>query len=231
MSAAKPTTPTRPYRGVSAAERVAARRERLLDAAVELFGTRGFAVTGVKDICREAGLTDRYFYESFRDGKELLVAAFDRTTTELLEVVAAAVAAAPEQPEAQVQAAIEAFIRALADDPRWARLIFSEAASAGPEAEHHMRATLRRFAELVAATARPHLPAEISESLVRMGALSMVGAIDRVIIEWQAGELDVAIEEIIEYLVAMFLTAGASVGVTAPPRLGVRGGRRNDPES
>src|SRR4029077_5184552 len=58
-------TPQRAYGGVSAEDRIAARRAKLLDAGLELFGTRGYATTGVKDVCREAGLTDRYFYESF----------------------------------------------------------------------------------------------------------------------------------------------------------------------
>ena len=223
MPSSKHAAPTRPYAGVSASDRIAARRNRLVDAATELFGTRGYAGTGVKDICREAGLTDRYFYESFPGKQELFLAAFDRTTGQLLELVAAAVSAAPARPEAQVRAAIEAFVRALADDQRWGRVIFSESAGAGLEAERHMRATLRTFAELVAATARPYLPAGMPEPLVRMGALSLVGAIDRVIGEWQEGELDVSIDDIIEYLVGLFLTAGASVGVTAPPRFRASG--------
>src|ERR1700745_3649730 len=85
--------PQRTYGGVSADERIAARRARLLGAGLELFGTRGFAATGVKDVCRQAGLTDRYFYESFNDGGELFLAVFDRITDEVLPVVAGAGAA------------------------------------------------------------------------------------------------------------------------------------------
>src|SRR3954452_16606400 len=97
-------TPARSYGGVSASDRVAARRERLLDAALELYGTRGYVATGIKDILREAGLTDRYFYESFNDSRELFAAAFDRATTELLTLVARRVAAVPTEPEAQARA-------------------------------------------------------------------------------------------------------------------------------
>ena len=89
-------TPARAYGGLSAGERVAARRERLLDAALELYGTRGFLATGVKDVCRAAGLTDRYFYESFTNSGDLFGATFDRTATQLLSVVAAAVKLTPE---------------------------------------------------------------------------------------------------------------------------------------
>lgn len=205
--------PVRPYGGVSADRRVAERRERLLAAAREEFGSRGVHAVGVKDVCRRAGLTDRYFYESFQDSGELFAATFDRTTSELLQLVAAQVAAVPPEPEAQVRAAIEAFVRALATDGRKARVIFIETASAGAEVEQHMRATLRQFAALVAATARPHLPATVPERVLKMGALSIVGAIERVIIEWQDGELDATIDQVIDYLVQLFLVAGASVGV------------------
>lgn len=208
--------PSRPYRGVSAEERIAARRERLLEAALQEYGERGFAHTGVKDVCRTAGLTDRYFYESFADGEELLVAVFDRATERLLALVGEAVMAAPARPEAQARAAIEAFVRALAADPAAARVVFVEAAAAGGRAERRMRTTLRRFAALVAATARPYVAERLSDSTLELGALSLVGAIERVMIEWQDGELEVSVDEIIEHLVAMFLAAGSLVGVTAP---------------
>ena len=89
--------PQRTYGGVSADERIAARRAKLLDAGLELFGTRGFAATGVKDVCREAGLTDRYFYESFDDRLALFTAVFDRATEDLLQSVAEAVIAGPSE--------------------------------------------------------------------------------------------------------------------------------------
>ncbi|TMK84833.1 MAG: TetR/AcrR family transcriptional regulator [Actinobacteria bacterium] len=117
-------SPVRSYGGVSARQRVAARYERLLDAALELYGTRGYVATGVKDVCRQAGLTDRYFYESFQNSGDLFTAAFDRTTNELLLLVAQRLTEVDADPAAQVRAAIETFVRALADggnSPNWWR--------------------------------------------------------------------------------------------------------------
>jgi AcrR family transcriptional regulator len=180
---------------VSAEQRVAERRERLLEAALEEFGTRGVLSTGVKDVCRRAGLTDRYFYESFSDSGELFTAVFDRATAHLFEVVVGALDDAPAAVEAQARAVIEAYVRALADDPRVARVVFVEAPSAGPQVEAHMRTTLRAFAQLITVAARPYLPAGMSEEVVRL------------MIEWQDGELGLSIEQIIEYLVGMLLAA------------------------
>ena len=188
----------RTYGGISAADRVADRRERLLDAGLQLFGTRGLEGSGVKDVCREAGLTDRYFYESFKDSRALYTAVFDRTTDELFSAVAQAVVEAPAEPEPQLRAAIGTFIRALADDPRKPRIVFGEAAGV----EDHMKATLRRFTALVAATAEQHLPRGFPTDIL---ALSLVGTMERVVIEWQDGALDVPIEEVVDDVVDLFL--------------------------
>ena len=196
--------PQRTYGGVSADERIAARRAKLLDAGLELFGTRGFQATGVKDICREAGLTDRYFYESFNDGGALFLAVFDRLTDELFGAVAMAVADAGDDPERQMRSAIGCFLEALATDSRKPRVLFTEAAAAGPAAATHMRTTLRRFASLVAATARQHVPPETSDEDVHLLALSLVGLLERVITEREDGELDIPVDRLTERTVRLF---------------------------
>ena len=201
----------RTYGGVSAEERVTARRAQLLDAGLELFGTRGYLEPGVKDICAQAGLTDRYFYESFADKQRLFVEVFDRVTAELFELVGHEVLAAGTKAEAQLRAAIGAFLNALAEDPRRARVVFGEASAAGPEADRHMRTTLRQFSALVAATARPHLPAGVPDSLIQVFSISVVGTIDRVVIEWQDGELDLPVDQITESCVALFRTILAGI--------------------
>src|SRR3954467_13397662 len=121
--------PRRAYGGISADDRVAARRAKLLDAGLELFGTHGFGATGVKDVCREAGVTDRYFYESFNDGRALFPAVFDRLTDELFLAAATATAQAGGDPERQLRLAVGTFIHALAADPRNPRVLFAEAAA------------------------------------------------------------------------------------------------------
>src|SRR4051794_32612380 len=205
-------TTTRTYGGLSAEERIAARRAKLLDAGLELFGTRGFAATGVKDLCREAGLTDRYFYESFGGSDELFLAVFDRLTDELFQAVAVAVGAGGQRPEEQLRAAIGTFVDALAADPRKPRLLFGEAPAAGPAAAAHMRATLRRFAALVEATARLHLPPTTPDEDVRLVALSLVGLLERVVTEHVDGTLDVPLERVVERCVALYAELLRAVG-------------------
>jgi AcrR family transcriptional regulator len=203
---------TRAYGGVSAADRAAARREALIDAAVRLYGGNGYASTGVKDLCREAGLTDRYFYESFADGAELFAAAFDHVVVELLTVVGAAALAEAGEPDRQARAAVGGLIGHLAAEPAKARLLFVEAGAVGGEVSREVRASLRRFADLLAGAARPHLPRETSDLRLTMAALSLVGAMGVVVLEWLDGTIDASQEEVTDYFVDMLLAAGEASG-------------------
>jgi len=57
----------RTYGGLSETERVNERRERFLEAGLEVFGSLGMRGATVRKLCKEASLTERYFYESFTD--------------------------------------------------------------------------------------------------------------------------------------------------------------------
>jgi AcrR family transcriptional regulator len=203
-------TATRPYGGISAETRTAVRRQRLIDAAIQLFGDQGFAATGVKQLCRRAGVTDRYFYESFDDRAALFQAAFEQVVGELLVAVGGAALGEAGSPERQARAAVEAFVGSLTSDPARARLLFLEVGSVGGDIAREVRASTRRFAELVAGAARPHLPAGTPDQRLTMAALSLIGAIGVVVLEWLDGDLEATVDDITDYFVDMLLTAGSA---------------------
>ncbi len=64
--------PNRPFR-----EPAANARGKLLEAAVRLVRTQGFAATSVDDLCREAGVTKGAFFHHFPSKEALGVAAAD----------------------------------------------------------------------------------------------------------------------------------------------------------
>ncbi len=75
-------------------------RGRLREAALELYGERGFENTTVAEIAGRAGLTERTFFRHFADKREVLFGGSE----EMQERLVAAVAAAPE-PLAPIEAA------------------------------------------------------------------------------------------------------------------------------
>jgi AcrR family transcriptional regulator len=198
---------TRSYAGVSAEARAEARRRQLVDAAIHLYGTQGYAATGVKQLCREAGVTDRYFYESFGGQAELFAAAYDSIVAELLQAIGAAVLAEAGQPDRQARAAVDAFLRTIAADPARAKVLFVEVGAVGGDVARDIRASTRRFAELLAATARPHLPADTPEVRLTMAALSLVGAMGIVVMELLDGDLHATLDDVGDYFVDMLLAA------------------------
>jgi AcrR family transcriptional regulator len=200
-------TSSRPYRGVSAEARRADRRARLIEAGLELLGERGWAGTTVRAVCAEAELTERYFYESFDNREQLILAVFDRVTSEAAEAVLAAVAAAPHDARAKARAAIEAFVEMLTDDPRRARAILVE--PVGSEAgEARRREAIRSFAALVADQASSFYgPAALAPEDAALTAMALVGGLAELLVSWLEGELAVPRERLIDHGTELFVAA------------------------
>jgi AcrR family transcriptional regulator len=81
-------------------------RGRLEQAAMELYGQRGFEQTTVAEIAARAGLTERTFYRHFADKREVLFSG----ASALQELLVTTVSGAPETeaPIDSVVAAVEA---------------------------------------------------------------------------------------------------------------------------
>ncbi len=76
-------TESRSYRGVAQEDRVAARRDALIEAGLDCLHDDGLSGASVRSICARARLTPRYFYENFADLDELLVAVVDAVAAEV----------------------------------------------------------------------------------------------------------------------------------------------------
>jgi AcrR family transcriptional regulator len=74
----------RRYSGQSFEDRQAERRDKLIHAAVLVAGRVGLEGASVAAICAEAGLTARYFYESFPTREAIFVEAYRAVQDELL---------------------------------------------------------------------------------------------------------------------------------------------------
>lgn len=125
MAAVDGTAAQRTYRGRTTAERVAERRARLEEAALEVIGTRGWAEATMTEICRVAGLTERYFYESFRSREALYEALLDDLGEELRAAVFGA-AAQHDGPAERMRASSAALVAQLVGDPRRGRAALLE---------------------------------------------------------------------------------------------------------
>lgn len=188
------------WAGTTLADRRAGRRERLLDVGLELLGTQGSAAVTVRSVCRQAHLTDRYFYENFADREALVLAVFDRVAEEAGAALVAAVAAAPPDIEARSRAAIEAFLRVLTDDPRKGRVLLLEPLT---DATLGMRgiAISPMFVELV----RGELGPAASPDGAVLTATALIGALANLFIRWLDGSLAVERAQLTDYCVRLLV--------------------------
>lgn len=116
----------RSYGGETSDERLARRRRQLLDAGLEIFGTTGYRTATVRQLCREAGVTDRYFYEQFDQTEDLLLAVYAACIDELTAAVQAAVDVDGVDLDEYARASLDAFLKVVEDDPRLARVVWFE---------------------------------------------------------------------------------------------------------
>lgn len=136
----------RRYGGRGGEERRAERRERLLDAGLAVFGDAGFHGATVRLICARAGLTERYFYESFTNSEDLLCAVYERHMALQQARIGAAVLAAARRPLAMLEAGLRAFLELARENPAGARLQFVEVLGVSPRVDRLYRQAVENFA-------------------------------------------------------------------------------------
>jgi AcrR family transcriptional regulator len=196
------------YGGIPADERRAERRERLLEAGLEILGTEGWQAATVRAICKQARLNPRYFYESFSGLDELLVAVFDAIVTDAVAAVLAELDNVPQIVEEQARATVRTFVTSLTDDPRKARVGFIEAM--GSEALMRRRLdALQHFATLISAQAQAHSE-DLPDSTAAINAHVIAGGIIEAIIAWLEGRLDVTRDQLIDQCTALFVVAAGT---------------------
>jgi AcrR family transcriptional regulator len=194
--------------GLTPEQRAEQRRRALLDAALELFGTKGYQATSVEEICRTAYVSTRNFYEEFDNRDALLWRLVHDVMTD------AYVALRRPAPLAD---RVAGMVHAFVDDPRRARLAFVECRGSSLVQEHRRRAAQQAFAQLVAeqlGERGAHPP--VSEAARPTLALAVVGAVDLVLTDWVLQSERVPVAELIGALTEVVAWMGGLAPVTAP---------------
>ena len=119
---AMPNNGERPYRGIKADQRRAARRNALIEAGLDIIGEKGWPGLSLKGLCERAGLTERYFYESFAGLDAFRTALFDQVGDETAAAIVNAIDSSGTDPRATVGAIVNAVWQLLLEDPRRGRV-------------------------------------------------------------------------------------------------------------
>ncbi len=206
-------TVTRPFRGVSADNRLLERRARLLEAALDEVGDIGVAQLRMNTVCKRARLTQRYFYEHFVNRDELLAALFDQVIDDVIAQTEAAVATAPADIYEQASVALATFYDTVISDPRRARLY---AESVGiPSIADRKRAAIARYSDFVIerVTAVTGILDERSRARLLMAILVLVGGQADASTALAAGAVSITREDYVDMHARMLVDAIATAQV------------------
>jgi len=178
-SSSSPSAPARTYRGVPPDERRAQRRAQLITAGIVVYGERGYRQATVKAVCEAAGLTERYFYESFGNSEELLIACFHAVTHAVMEQIMEAARHAGDSRTARARAMLHAYFAALQREPQSARVFLVEIRGVSRAVDKAFDAALRTIGEEVARMVAP--PGAASDPLLQAG---IVGGVIHIALRW-----------------------------------------------
>ncbi|UUY03360.1 TetR/AcrR family transcriptional regulator [Svornostia abyssi] len=200
----------RPYRGVSADDRRAQRRERLLEAGLDVLGEQGIAGVTMTAVRRRAGLTDRYFYESFRDRDDFLLALLAHSVQLVNTAVLRALEDAPDDTPSRVRAVLAAALTEMTDDPRQARA-FREAAG-DPAIRPHLNLALAAYAKAGAwELGGRRKRTKQDQARLELAATVLVGGLANAVTSWLEGGLKITRAELIDECTHLYVAAAESI--------------------
>jgi AcrR family transcriptional regulator len=180
------------WSGVPLQDRQALRHDELIAAGVaHLGGAHGPALT-VRGVCRSAGLTERYFYESFTDRDEFVRAVYDDVCARAMATLTTA--KTPRD-------AVEQFVALMVDDPARGRVLLLAPAKE-PVLTRSGAEWMPSFIELV-----QHKLTRIGDpAQAAMVATGLIGALTALFTAYLDGRLAATREQFIDYCVEMLVS-------------------------
>lgn len=175
----------RTYKGATPAQRAEQRRAQLVTAGIDVFGTYGYRTSTVEHVCARAGLSKRYFYESYADSEALLLACYEQCANEILQAITTAVLSSADDIDAQLRAALTGYFTAIEADQRRARITLLEILGVSPAVDAAYAAQTARFASSIQVLAGNSFGAStLPNTQLHLIAQGIVGAITTIAAQW-----------------------------------------------
>ena len=199
----------RVYGGVEANRRVEERRKKLIEAGLEAFGTRGYAKTNIKLICDLAGLTERYFYESFRHKEDLLCAVYRELVCGAQRESLAFLEEGHEDPLDTASKALRIFYQRFQRDPRVAQVQLFEILGVSSAIDREYHNAMRLLADMVKLFLCKVYP-KVDEERLSRGVIptALAGSILLIAHEWVLGGFITPLDEIVLQCAELFVAMG-----------------------
>ena len=196
----------RSFKGVSAEQRQAERYQKLMDAGLQCFGSHGFYHVTVREICAEAKLTERYFYESFKNTEALLVAVYQQIIKDMQNnIIHTVLATTDKEPKALIRTGLTAFLRYIREDVRVARILFIDVPHVRFENTVLIRDTLSSFNALLQHFGQLMFPQALNSSLnFDLITAGLNGANVHIVTYWIHSDFAQPFDEVLESCYTLF---------------------------
>jgi AcrR family transcriptional regulator len=148
----------------------AARREQLLNVALEVFARQGFHGTAMNDVAEAAGVTKPVLYQHFQSKRQLYLALLDEVGQRLRQTIEKA-GTESGGPRAQVERGFLAYFQWVKDDRDAFLLLFGS----GNRRDEEFAEAVRGFELTIADTIAPLIQADIDPEHQRILAHALVG--------------------------------------------------------
>lgn len=148
----------------------AARREQLLDVALEAFAEQGFHATSMNEVAEAAGVTKPVLYQHFSSKRQLYLELLDEVGNRLLDEIGKATTEA-RTPHEQVERGFGAYFSWVAHDRKAFTLLFGS----GARRDDEFAETVRRVEAAIAEAIAPLIAADIDDGHRHTLAFALVG--------------------------------------------------------
>jgi len=161
------------------------KRKRLLHAAVQTFGRRGFHEAKIAEIAAEAGVAEGTVYLYFRNKEDLLGCVFDETMDEVLEQ-ARAIRNGPGTAAEKLTGLVGLHLRFIGQDRDLASLFQIELRRSARLVERFSRSKLSEYFRVLDGVLKEGIAAgELRADLdPRVAVRILFGAADEILSEW-----------------------------------------------
>ncbi|MFM7755577.1 MAG: TetR/AcrR family transcriptional regulator [Actinomycetota bacterium] len=147
----------------------AARREQLLESAMEIFASKGYHETSMNDVALAAGVTKPVLYQHFESKRDLYLALIDEAGSRLMSAITAA-HLADSSGRQRTELGFRAYFTWVRSDDAAFTLLFG-----GSRRDPEFSEAVERFTSQVADAIEPLITADIDTEHRRTLAHAIVG--------------------------------------------------------
>ena len=161
------------------------KRQRIIDAAVEVFADKGFFGAKVSEVADRAGVADGTIYLYFKSKDDILISLFEEKMAQIIERLTG-ILAGIDDPEAKMRVYIAEHLKLVSEQPHLMQVLTVELRQSARFIKEYRPQGFKRYLSLIGAIleegqGRGVFRKDLEPAIFRR---ALFGAIDEISLEW-----------------------------------------------